>query len=72
VWNAPPRATPDDDPSRREEELISIVPRNRRHGYDARRIVELVMDRDSWFEMTPFFGPSLVTGFARWTDSRSE
>ena len=23
------------------------------------------MDRDSFFEMTPFFGPSLVTGFAR-------
>ena len=65
VWNVPPRATPDDDPGRREEELISIVPRNRRHGYDARRIVELVMDRDSFFEMTPYFGPSLVTGFAR-------
>ena len=41
------------------------MPRNRRHGYDARRIVELVMDRDSFFEMTPYFGPSLVTGFAR-------
>ena len=65
VWNAAPRTTPDDDPGRREEELISIVPRNRRHGYDARRIVELVMDRDSFFEMAPFFGPSLVTGFAR-------
>jgi acetyl-CoA carboxylase carboxyltransferase component len=65
VWNVPPRATPDDDPARREQELISIIPRNRRHGYDVRRIVELVMDRDSFFEMTPFFGPSLVTGFAR-------
>jgi acetyl-CoA carboxylase carboxyltransferase component len=65
VWQAPPRVTPDDDPARREEELISIVPRNRRHGYDVRRIVELVMDRESFFEMTPFFGPSLVTGFAR-------
>ena len=65
VWNVPPRATPDDDPGRREEELISIVPRNRRHGYDARRLVELAMDRDSFFEMAPFFGPSLVTGFAR-------
>ena len=54
VWNVPPRVTPDDDPARREEELISIVPRNRRHGYDARRIVELVMDRDSFFEMTPY------------------
>ena len=65
VWQAPPRMTPDDEPGRREEELISIVPRNRRHGYDVRRIIELVMDRESFFEMTPFFGPSLITGFAR-------
>ncbi len=65
VWQAPPRSTPDDDPNRREEELISIVPRDRRQGYDARHIVELVMDRDSFFEIAPFFGPSLITGLAR-------
>jgi acetyl-CoA carboxylase carboxyltransferase component len=65
VWQVPPRVTPTDDPHRREEELISLIPRNRRHGYDARRILELVMDRDSFFEMTQFFGPSLITGFAR-------
>ena len=38
VWQTPPRMTPDDDPARREEELLSIVPRNRRQGYDVRRI----------------------------------
>jgi acetyl-CoA carboxylase carboxyltransferase component len=65
VWQVPPRTAPLDDPHRREEELIDIVPRNRRQGYDARRILELVMDRDSVFEMTPYFGPSLVTVFAR-------
>jgi acetyl-CoA carboxylase carboxyltransferase component len=65
VWQAPPRITPTDDPNRREEELISIVPRNRRHAYDARRMLELVLDSGSLFEMTPFFGPSLITGFAR-------
>jgi acetyl-CoA carboxylase carboxyltransferase component len=65
VWAVPPRTVPTDDPNRREEELIDIVPRNRRQGYDARRILELVMDSDSFFEITPFFGPSLITGFAR-------
>lgn len=65
VWQAPPRSAPADDPGRREQELISIVPRNRRHGYDVRRILELVLDRDSLFEIAPYFGPSLVTGFAR-------
>jgi acetyl-CoA carboxylase carboxyltransferase component len=61
----PPRIAPTDDPQRREEELISIVPRNRRRAYDSRRIVELIMDAGSFFEMAPFFGPSLITGFAR-------
>jgi acetyl-CoA carboxylase carboxyltransferase component len=65
AWQVPPRITPTDDPHRREEELISIVPHNRRRGYDARRILGLIVDRDSFFEMTPFFGPSLITGFAR-------
>ena len=32
VWQAPPRTTPLDDPHRREDELISIVPRNRQPG----------------------------------------
>ncbi len=65
VWQVPPRATPTDDPSRREEELISIIPRNRRQGYDARQVIELILDRDSFFEMGQFFGSSLITGFAR-------
>src|SRR5579864_7078731 len=29
VWQAPPRAPSDDDPNRREEELISVIPRDR-------------------------------------------
>ena len=65
IWQVPPHKKTDDQPDRREEELLSIIPRNRRQGYDARRMVELVIDRDSFFEMAPFFGPSLITGFAR-------
>ena len=37
VWQVPPYAKPDDNPDRREEELLSIIPRNRRQGYDTRR-----------------------------------
>ncbi len=65
VWQVPPYVKPDDETSRREEELISIVPRSRRQGYDARRIVECVIDLGSFFEIAPGFGPSLITGFAR-------
>jgi acetyl-CoA carboxylase carboxyltransferase component len=65
VWQVPPRLDPSDNPARREEELLDLVPRRRREGYDARRIIELVLDRDSFFEIAPFFGGSVITGFAR-------
>ncbi|MFN8555927.1 MAG: carboxyl transferase domain-containing protein [Dehalococcoidia bacterium] len=65
VWEAPPRAAPTDDPDRRDEALLSLIPRNRRRTYDPRRLVRHVVDRDSFFELTPHYGRSLVTGLAR-------
>jgi acetyl-CoA carboxylase carboxyltransferase component len=65
VWEMPPRGAQADDPGRREDELISIIPRSRRRGYDARRMVRLIVDRDSFFEIAPFYGRSLITGLAR-------
>jgi acetyl-CoA carboxylase carboxyltransferase component len=65
VWKTPPRGPQDDNRLRREEELISSIPRDRRRPYDVRRILELVLDQDSIFEMGRFQGPSLVTAFAR-------
>jgi acetyl-CoA carboxylase carboxyltransferase component len=65
AWEAPPRHEPCDDPDRRDEELLSIIPRSRRRTYDARRLVRHVVDRDSFFEIAPFFGQSLITGLAR-------
>ncbi len=65
VWGMPPRLAPDDDPGRRDEELIRIVPRNRRHAYDVRTLLRHVADRDSLFEIGPRYGPSLVTMLAR-------
>ena len=65
VWERAPRAEPDDDPRRAEEELLSIVPRERRKTYKMRRILELVLDRGSFFEMGPGHGRSQITGLAR-------
>ncbi len=39
-WEAPPVVAGSDDPARREEELLSIVPRQSRQGYRMRRILE--------------------------------
>jgi acetyl-CoA carboxylase carboxyltransferase component len=65
VWQLPPRATPTDDPQRRDDDLVRIVPRSRRQGYDVRKLLAHVVDRDSLFEIAPRYGPSLVTALAR-------
>jgi acetyl-CoA carboxylase carboxyltransferase component len=65
VWELPPRAEPIDDPGRRDEELLSVIPRERRRGYDPRAILEHVLDRDSVFELTPHYGKSRITALAR-------
>jgi acetyl-CoA carboxylase carboxyltransferase component len=65
VWQLPPRATPTDDPGRRDEALLSFIPRNRRRGYDPRTLIGHVADRESFFELGRTWGRSLVTGLAR-------
>jgi len=65
AYTMPPRQEASDDPQRREEELLSIVPQDRRKGYDCRRILELIFDRDSLFEMGRHQGPSQVTMLGR-------
>ena len=65
VWEEPPVITPEDDPGRREESLIGAVPRNRRRIYEPRRILDAVLDKDSFFEIGPYYGRARVTGLAR-------
>jgi len=65
VWEMPPRKEPTDDPNRREEALLSVIPHNRRKIYDPYHILRLVLDHDSLFEITPFYGRSRITALAR-------
>lgn len=65
VYELPVRADATDSPSRREEDLLSIIPRDRRRTYDARRLLRMVLDRDSLFEIGPAYGRPLITGLAR-------
>ncbi|MEO6496020.1 MAG: carboxyl transferase domain-containing protein [Solirubrobacteraceae bacterium] len=65
VWDAPPRLATTDPADRREDELANIVPRDPRKTFRIRRVVELVFDAGSVFEVGARFGPSLVTALAR-------
>lgn len=64
VWEMAPRTEPNDDPGRRSEALLSVVPKKRR-PYDAHKIIEDVVDRGSFFEIAPFYGRARITGLAR-------
>ena len=65
VWQLPPVVDTGDDPDRREEALLSIVPRERRHPYNMRKLLAMVADRDSLFEIQPTFGRAVITSLAR-------
>jgi len=65
VFEAPPRREAQDDPERREEALLSLVPRERRKTYDVRKLLELVLDRGSIFEIARGYGRPLATALAR-------
>jgi len=65
VWQMPPRVDTGDDPKRREEKLLSIIPRDRKKGYSPHQILKLVLDKDSFFEIAPYYGRARVTGLAR-------
>jgi len=65
VWELPPVRACDDDPERREAALLSLIPRERRKVYDARRLVGAVVDLGSFFELGAGFGRSQIVGLAR-------
>jgi acetyl-CoA carboxylase carboxyltransferase component len=65
VDELPPRAESSDAPSRTAEHLVDIVPRDPRHTYKMREIVDAVVDEGSFFEIGRGWGRSIVTGLAR-------
>ncbi|CDO75440.1 hypothetical protein BN946_scf184693.g9 [Trametes cinnabarina] len=72
IYAMPPVLSSSDPADRREEELVSIIPRRRTRTYDIRRLIHLVVDinrqaerEDSFFEIGSTWGRSVVTGLAR-------
>jgi propionyl-CoA carboxylase beta chain len=61
----PPVLPSNDDPRRREEFLIEIVPKDGKTPYKPRRIIEAVLDRGSFLEIGELWGRPMVTGFGR-------
>lgn len=54
----------------RSQALFDIVPANTRQSYDVRRVVDLIADEGSVYEIKPTFARNIVTSFGR-LDGRS-
>ncbi|HSW18746.1 MAG TPA: carboxyl transferase domain-containing protein [Ramlibacter sp.] len=65
VYQQPPVAPSEDSPTRTAPELNDAIPRDRRKVFNPRRILAALFDAGSVFELSPQFGGSLVTCFAR-------
>ena len=65
VDDLPQRGPCLDPPDRRDEALLSIVPRDRRVPYKMRKVLAACLDADSFFEIGRLWGRSVITGLAR-------
>lgn len=61
----PPFVNTGDPVNRADELLRSIVPDDPDKPYDVRDVVNLVFDKDTFFEVAENYAPNLVVGFAR-------
>lgn len=61
---APPEAPPR-EPSRDPAEIDEIIPKDPNRPYDVRRLIEAIVDADSFLEVKAQYAAELVTGFAR-------
>jgi methylmalonyl-CoA decarboxylase subunit alpha len=65
VWELPPVINGGDPVDRCEDALASIVPRSNRQAYNMKKLVGMIVDRDSFFEIQPTFGKAVITALAR-------
>jgi acetyl-CoA carboxylase carboxyltransferase component len=61
----PPVIATDDDPQRKEEELLELVPIQSSKPFDMHKIITLIVDEGKFFETKKYFARNLITGFAR-------
>lgn len=66
VWEMPPRIeSKQDNPKRRDKQLLDIIPREKNSAYDPYVILRGVLDKGSFFEISPEYGKSRITGLGR-------
>ncbi|MEO9017726.1 MAG: carboxyl transferase domain-containing protein [Mycobacterium sp.] len=65
AWSYPSALPPDSaGEPRSTPELLDIVSRDNRRGYDMRSVLDVVFDRPDWFEVQPRFGRAIICALA--------
>ena len=62
---APPVAAVPAGSGKRVGDLLKILPESRTRVYDMRKLLQCIVDDDSWFELKARFGKAAVTALAR-------
>ncbi len=62
-WDKPSIAETGDDPERREEALLNVMPDDPKFTYDIHDIIDLIVDQGSFFELKEDYASHLVIGF---------
>ncbi len=60
-----PPKTDTTPPAKSPEGIDAVVPERPNEGYDVNRVIERLVDGDSFFELRSGYGGEIVTGFAR-------
>jgi acetyl-CoA carboxylase carboxyltransferase component len=63
TWREPPPALEAGKPH--TSLTASMIPSSATEGYDIRRVIDALVDEDSFFEVKPLFAPELVIGLGR-------
>jgi len=61
----PPVDNLGDDPNRRDERLMEIVPGDLSKPYDMHEVISCIVDKGKFFELQKLFAKSIIIGFAR-------
>jgi len=64
-WEKPAVIDNGDDPGRRAEELLDIMPDNPKFTYDVHEVIDKIVDNGEFFELKEDFASHLVVGFCR-------
>lgn len=65
VWTDKPPRVDAVAPMELEKPLSKVIPQNQNMPYDVKKLIDGLVDKNSFYEVKALFAPELVTGFAR-------